>query len=169
MGNIATAIGETFDADAVDPAANFSALPPGQYTVEVIDSELRATKRGDGQYIWMELSVIDPQPHAGRKIWVNLNILNPSAKAQEIGRAQLSSMCRAVGLRQCNDTDELIGRVVRVDVKIRPASGSYAESNDVVGFDSAGVPAPAAPAPAAAAKAAPAAAPKASKSAPWKK
>lgn len=153
MGNIATALGSAFDSDSVDPAADFGPLPPGEYTVEVIDADMRPTKKGDGQYVWLELSVIEPAAYVNRKLWANLNIVNPSAKAQEIGLAQFSSLCRAAGIRQCKDTDELINKVVNVDVKIKPADGTYGESNAVTNFSRAdSAPVAAAPVKAAPAK-----------------
>lgn len=43
-------------------------LPVGEYQMQIIQSELRDTKAGDGQYLWLEFEILGPK-YAGRKFW----------------------------------------------------------------------------------------------------
>lgn len=93
-------------------------LPDGKYNVEILDSDYRETKTGNGSYVMVEFSVLDPE-FASRKIWANYNILNASPKAQEIGEQQFAKLCMAaLGKPSCTDTDELIGRQVVLGVGV---------------------------------------------------
>ena len=65
-------LGQTFDASAVEPSNNYDVLPPGKYLTQVIASEMRATKDGLGQYLYLELDVLEGQ-YAGRKLFDRLN------------------------------------------------------------------------------------------------
>lgn len=109
---------------------DFQPLPAGDYTVSIMSADLTATKAGDGQYIKLKLSVLAPT-HQGRIVFSNLNIRNQSAKAEEIGRAQLGDIMRAVGLSQIEDTDQLIGGTMIVSLSVKAATEQYAAGNDV--------------------------------------
>lgn len=140
---------------------NYEPLPDGDYHVTVEGAELKTTNDGTGQYIKLKMKVSGPS-HAGRVLFSNLNIRNKSAKAEEIGRAQLGDIMRAIGLATLSDTDQLIGAPMTVKVKVKPAEGQYEAGNEVKAYkalsgSAAPAPsfaAPSAPAPAAAAPAA---------------
>lgn len=142
-------------SDLPESNNDFGVLPPGDYTVRISEAGIKATKDGNGQYIKLTLDVTGPT-HAGRKLFCNLNIRNASAKAEEIGRQQLGSLMRAIGLPTLKDTDQLIGGELAVTVKVKPADGQYGEQNEVKAYKAIGG-GSAAPVPVAPAKAAPAA------------
>ena len=52
-------LGTTFDATNVEPAKPLEVLPPGKYPAQIVNSEIRVTKDGTGQYLWLELDVLD--------------------------------------------------------------------------------------------------------------
>ena len=133
---------------------NFEPLPAGWYTATISQSELKATKAGNGQYIKLRYDITGPS-HQGRVVFGNLNIKNANPKAEEIGRQQLGELMRAIGLTTVQDTDQLIGGQLSIKLDVRE-SEQYGASNDVKGYKSNGAVAPvAAKAPAAPAKAAP--------------
>ena len=142
---------------------NFEPLPAGWYTATISQSELKATKAGNGQYIKLRYDITGPS-HQGRVVFGNLNIKNANPKAEEIGRADLGEIMRAIGLAKVTDTDQLIGGQIGIKLSIKD-DAQYGASNEVKGFKSlSGSAAPAAavipaktaaPAPAASAKAAP--------------
>ncbi len=68
-----------FDANQVEPSQEFDNLPAGKYVAEITDSDMRSTSRGDGQFLWLEFTVLDGA-YASRKIWTQLNLINPSAQ-----------------------------------------------------------------------------------------
>lgn len=75
-------LGETFDATTIEPL--LEALPPGRYVVQIVNSEMRPTKDGMGQYLWLELDVLEGE-HAGRKLFDQLNLVNANPTTVEIG------------------------------------------------------------------------------------
>lgn len=129
---------DNFDAEGVAPHTPFELLAPGWYCMQFVKSELMSTKAG-GERLVLEAQMIE-QIHpelAGRKFWVSLNLKNSSAKAVDISRAHLSAICRAVGVMSVTDTEALHFLPLAIKIKVRPADGSYGESNEAGGFDSA--------------------------------
>ena len=113
-------LGMTFDANQVEPNAPFEVLPPGDYQAQIIQSEMRATKNGEGQYLWLELDVI-AGPQTGRKIFDRLNLVNANTQAVEIAQRTLSAICHATGKLTVSDSEELHFRPLIASVKVRPA------------------------------------------------
>ena len=138
---------------------SFEPLPAGWYTATITQAELKDTKAGTGQYIKLRYDITGPS-HQGRIVFGNLNIKNPNPKAEEIGRADLGEIMRAIGLGKVTDTDQLIGGQLGIKLAIKE-DAQYGASNEVKGYKSlSGSVAPsatpaAAPAPAAAKSAAP--------------
>jgi len=122
---------------------NFDPLPAGWYSATISQSELKDTKAGNGQYIKLRYDITGPT-HQGRVVFGNLNIKNQNPKAEEIGRAQLGDIMRAIGLAKVTNTDQLIGEEIVIKLEIKQDE-TYGASNEVKGFKSAsGSPAPAA-------------------------
>jgi len=138
-------LNETFNtAELPEEQGGFDPIPAGDYHLVVAESELKDTKKGDGQYIWLKMSVVGPT-HQGRILFANLNIRNPNPKAEDIGRQQLGSVLRAIGVASLTDTDQLIGgnMTCKVTVKNDP---TYGPGNEIKGFKAvtgSPVPAPA--------------------------
>jgi len=162
---------ETFNAQDLPEdtgGGDFTPLPAGDYNVTIEDAEIKQTKSGTGQYINLKLHVDGPT-HAGRLLFGALNIKNDSSQAEQIGRGQLGSILRALGIESLEDTDQLIGGPLNVKVVIKPASGQYKEGNEIKSYKAQGGAPSAAPRAApVAAKPAPAAAP-AKAAPPWAK
>lgn len=145
---------------------NFEPLPAGWYTATISQSELKATKEGNGQYIKLRYDITGPS-HQGRVVFGNLNIKNANPKAEEIGRQQLGDIMRAIGLAKVTDTDQLIGGQIGIKLQIKE-DAQYGASNEVKGFKSvSGSVAPAAAIPQGQSNSAPAAPAKAAP--PWAK
>lgn len=127
-----------FDATQVQPQQEFDLLPAGKYLAQVIDSEVVPTKAGTGQILKLTFEIMDGE-HANRRLWARLNIANENAQAQQIGLAQLSALCHAVGVTKLTDSLELHEKPVLVTVKVRKAKpgDTYGDSNDVTGFAAA--------------------------------
>ncbi len=145
-----------FDATTVAPQEPRTSepLPAGIYTVEITSSEVKPLKSGNGMGLSLEFTVIDPEPYAKRKVWQQLNIQHANAQAEQIGQAQLSALCHAIGVLKLKDDSELFGRVLRVRTKVRPAQGEYGPRAEVTGYEQAGAALPSAPQPTPAASAA---------------
>lgn len=128
-----------FNAAEVPPQQEFDLLPAGKYVGQVIDSEIVPTKAGTGQMLKLTFEIIEGD-HANRRLWARLNIANENAQAQQIGLAQLSALCHAVGVVKLTDSLELHEKPVVLTVKVRKAKpgDTYGDSNDVTGFAAVG-------------------------------
>ena len=91
---------------------------------------MRPTKDGGGQYLWLELDVLEG-PLAGRKLFDRLNLVNASAQTVEIAQRTLSAICHATGRLQVQDSAELHLIPIIADVTIKPPKNGYGESNKV--------------------------------------
>lgn len=124
-----------FNAAEVEPSTPYEAIPAGWYNVKIADSSMEDTKSGNGEYLKLELEVLDG-PHQGRKLFDRLNLKNPNAQAVEIAQRTLSSICHAVGLLKVNDSTELHGKPLQAKVKLGEYDGM--PSNEVAGYKPAG-------------------------------
>lgn len=138
-----------FNAAEVKPQDSFEPLPAGWYTVMITDSEFKPTKAGTGQYLQLELQVIEGE-HEGRRVWTTLNLDNPNATAVEIAQRELSAICRAVGVMAPNDSIELHDKPFEVKLSVAPPKDGYEAKNKAKGYRALGGAEEAAPAAAAA-------------------
>lgn len=122
--------GQTFDASAIEPSSGYDVLPPAKYLVQIVNSEMRPTKDGRGQYLYLELDVLEG-PYAGRKLFDRLNLVNANTDAVQIAQRTLSSICRAVGKLQVSNSEQLHLIPLIADVRVRPPNGQYGESNSM--------------------------------------
>jgi len=123
-----------FDASTVDPSFAFEPLPPGKYVAIITDSEMKANKKGTGQYLELTFQIIEGE-HRGRNLWARLNLDNPDATAVKIARAELSAICRAVGVLAPKDSVELhnLPLMIKVGVKNRDDNGE--PTNVIRGYE----------------------------------
>ena len=96
----------SFNAAEVQPSS-FDALPAGTYEAVIANSEAKPMKSGNGMGFNFEFEIISGDCK-GRKVfsWITFEH-RTSPQAQQIGREQLSALCRAVGVTQLNDTVQL--------------------------------------------------------------
>jgi hypothetical protein len=122
-----------FDANAVEPSSDFEPIPAGKYLAVITESEMKETKSGTGSYLQLTFEVIDG-PYKGRFLWARLNLDNPNATAVQIAKAELSAICRAVGVLAPHDSTELhdLPLVIHVKCKKRPDTGEI--TNEVKGY-----------------------------------
>ena len=123
-------LGGTFDANEVEPQQAFDVLPPGDYKVQIVQSDMLETKNGDGQYLWLEMDIIDGE-YQGRKFWDRLNLINPNQQAQEIAQKHLSAICHAVGQLSVQDSEELHFKPLLAKVKVEPRKDTGKNDNRI--------------------------------------
>lgn len=135
-----------FDANTVQPQTDFAPLPAGDYLAMIVDSAMKATKTGRGQYLELILQVIDG-PMTNRLLWDRLTLIHDNAKTVEIAQRQLSAICHAVGVLQVQDSAQLHNQPMVVRVKYIDDQ-QYGPKNEISAYKSAngqsGHPAPAA-------------------------
>lgn len=99
-------LGGTFDASQVEPQGDYTPIPPGEYKVQIVSSDMVGTSTGNGHMLKLELEILEGD-QAGRRFYDRLNLDNPSAQAQEIAQRTLSAICHAIGKLSVQDSDEL--------------------------------------------------------------
>ena len=122
-----------FDANTVEPQADFEPLPADKYLAIITESGMKGTKQKNGQFLEFAFQVIDG-PYKGRNLWARLNLDNPSAIAMKIAQGELSAICRAVGVLQPRDSIELhnLPLTIRVTLKKREDNGEL--TNEIKGY-----------------------------------
>lgn len=97
-----------FDASAHDTEQrDYEELPNGIYELEVEASDVTPTKDGRGTILKTTMVVLRPEEYEKRKLFNNYNLENPNAQAQEIGQRQFASLCRAIGVQEVEDSEDL--------------------------------------------------------------
>ena len=124
-------LGMMFNANEVQgERMEFGTLPPGQYTVAITDSTMKATKSGTGEYLQLEMEV-QAGPMQGRKLWERLNLQNPNAQAVDIARRTLKEICLACNRPIIQASEELHGIPMLADVKIEKGKDGNNDTNRV--------------------------------------
>ena len=121
-------LNEAFDATTVEPNKPFELLPPGRYVVQIVNSEMRPTKDGMGQLLWLELDILEGEC-AGRKLFDRLNLVNANPTTVEIAQRTLSAICHAVGKMQVDDSEQLHLIPLIADVRVQPPKNGYDAQN----------------------------------------
>ncbi len=106
-----------FNAAEVETTSR-DAIPTGIYEAVVTDSEMRATKSGLGMGINLTFEILTEGPAKGRKVFSWINYEHPKVEAQRIGREELASLCKAVGVTELNDTAQLHNLPLMITVGI---------------------------------------------------
>jgi len=122
-----------FDAHKVDPVVEFEPIPAGKYLAVITASETKQNKAATGSYLELTFQVIEGE-YKGRLLWSRLNLENPSAQAVKFARAELSAVCRAVGVMQPKDSVELHNLPLVVTVKLKRREDAGEMSNVVTAY-----------------------------------
>lgn len=76
-------LGQSYNLADIDPQRDFGAIPSGEYLVMIVDSDMKATKSGTGQYLELTHEILEG-PYKGQKLWARLNLINPNQQAVSI-------------------------------------------------------------------------------------
>jgi hypothetical protein len=133
-----------FDATAPENQRTNSVVPAGEYPMILVDSEKKATSKGDGFILKCKAQIVAGE-FQNRLIFKDFNLWNKSEQATQIAKGEFSELCRAVGVATPRDSSELHNKPFMGKVKIKPAKDGYDEKNDIGGFKPVGKPLPNAP------------------------
>jgi hypothetical protein len=126
-------LGTNFDATTVDPSGGFPLIPAGKYLAQIVASEMKVTKDGTGQYLELQIEVIDG-PESGRTVFDRLNLQNSNDTTVAIAQRTLSQICHATGVLSVTDSEQLHARRMLIDVRIEPGKGQYRDQHRVVSY-----------------------------------
>lgn len=111
-----------FDSNDVEDS-EFQPLPRGDYTLTVVDSQVKPTKAATGTYMQVEFSV----EGSGKKLFDRFNITNPNPTAVKIGKSQLKQLCVVAGKPVLQDPHDLVGSRVKGTVSHKMYEGKVFE------------------------------------------
>jgi len=124
MGNISSLIGNNqqyIQPGGVDynAATNKNLLPAGWTDGYIESAEIRDTKSGTGQYIYIAWRTLDGQ----HLVHDHINIKNANSVAVDIGLRTLGTIARALGFESIDDTEQLNGREIAARLAIEESGG----------------------------------------------
>lgn len=91
-------------------------LPVGEYTMQIVQSEMRSTKAGDGEYLWLEFEILGPK-YTGRKFWERLNLFNKNEVTVKVAKKQLAAISAALNFATLpTDSDQLHFKPLKVAI-----------------------------------------------------
>jgi hypothetical protein len=122
-----------FNANNVDPAVDFEPVPANKYLAIITASEMKDTKAGTGQFLELTFQIIEGE-YKGRNLWARLNLDNPNETAVKIAQAELSAICRAVGVMQPKDSVELQNLPMIITVKCKKRDDTGEITNEIKGY-----------------------------------
>ncbi len=123
-----------FDANNVEPATPFEAIPAGKYLAMITQSEMKPNKSGTGRFLEIAFTIIEGE-FKNRQIWARLNLENPSSIAMKIAQAELSALCRAVGVMTPNDSVDLHNLPLVIRVKCKKRKDNDEITNEISGYE----------------------------------
>ena len=122
-----------FNANDVEPTTEFDPVPAGKYLSVITESEVKPNKSGTGSYLQFTFQIIEGE-FKSRFLWARLNLDNPNATAVKIARAELSAICRAVGVMAPNDSVELHDLPLVISVKCKKREDTGEITNEIKGY-----------------------------------
>jgi len=124
-----------FNANEVEPSVAFEPVPAGKYIAAITASEMKPTKKGDGNYLELEFTILEGDCQ-GRKVWDRLCLHHPNQQTVKIARGNLSAICRAVGVMQPGDSCELHNLPLQITVKCKKRDDTDEITNEIKGYAS---------------------------------
>lgn len=122
-----------FDANQIEPTGDFEAIPAGKYLAVITDSEMKPNKAGTGSLLQLTFQVIEGD-YENRLLWTRLNLDHPNATAVQIARADLSAICRAVGVLAPKDSVELHNLPLMINVRCKKRQDTGDVVNEIKGY-----------------------------------
>ena len=112
---------------------DFSAIPVGNYTAQIVKSEFKPTKAKTGHYLQMQFKIVEGK-FKGRVLFERLNLDNPNPIAVEIANKSLNTICDACGKVGVEDSEELHGIPMTIVVSQTAATPTQPAGNEIKMF-----------------------------------
>lgn len=123
-------LGGNYIPDPNETEESFEIVPVGEYIAVISASDYVPNKKGTGMILKLTYDIIDGE-FKGRKIFENLNLENENAQAAQIAKKSLNSICLACGVQTVQDSAQLHGIPMLLDVGVKAAQGDYEAQNRI--------------------------------------
>lgn len=120
----------SFREESHGDMGEFAPLPAGLYNVRIVDSAYKETKAKTGHYLEWKFEIIDGE-NAGKFIWDRMNLDNPNSTAVDLANKALATLMRACGVAELDDSEELHGQELTIDLKFIVGKGDNPDSNNI--------------------------------------
>ena len=106
----------SFDATSIDTTSH-EPIKAGTYEAVITATEIKANRANTGKGLNLTFEIISDNDK-GRKVWAWINFQHQKQEAQRIGQEELARVCKAVGVSQLTDSEQLhnIPLIITVDV-----------------------------------------------------
>lgn len=100
-------LGMVFVPADVDPGEDFAPIPPGDYVAEIVESETKPPKSGDGMQLVLKVKIIEG-PYENRTLYDRLGYQQKNPEWQMMAQQRLRRICDAVRHEgPCSDSEQL--------------------------------------------------------------
>jgi len=107
-----------FVPEEVEHMEGFEVVPPGNYPVVIVESDVKDNKQKTGKLLELKYQIIEG-PHTSKTLVDRLNITHQTETAQKIGQSQLKDICEAIGHKgQLTNSEMLHGKPFSVQVEV---------------------------------------------------
>jgi len=100
-----------------------TAVPDGEYIVEIVDSELKPNKAGNGINFFLKYKTIEGQ-YIGAIIQDSCIFSHSNMMAENIGKRRIRLINEAIGLSVITDTAQYLGKVLKIRVEVEKVDGN---------------------------------------------
>jgi hypothetical protein len=94
---------------------------------------MKPNKAGTGSLLQLTFQIIEGD-YENRLLWTRLNLDHPNATAVQIARADLSAICRAVGVLAPKDSVELHNLPLMINVRCKKRQDTGDVVNEIKGY-----------------------------------
>ena len=108
------------------PAGEYSAIPPADYHLEVLASDIKVSKNGK-RYVDAQFRVVGGR-YDNRRIF-EIFMLEGSERSVAISFSQLNSLATFNGKESLRDTSDIVGAHCIAAVKVEKGENGYADKN----------------------------------------
>lgn len=99
-------------ANQNDQYEGFTAMPAGEYKVQIADTNIAPPKSGDGEMLSIVYEIVADPQFDGRKVFDNIMLEHSKADTVRIGKQKLNTVCVLTGVKALKDTAQLHGKTL---------------------------------------------------------
>jgi hypothetical protein len=123
---------DPFFFDPSTEAGSFELIPPGDYTAQIVEAEIRQPQSGDGNMLKLTWRISQGE-HEGRQVWETLCFQHSNPQTETIARRRLKDICTALNITQHVDDPGIFTfkpAAVRIGIKV-DKTGRFDDANTI--------------------------------------
>lgn len=122
---------QTYNCADLPDTGGVVKIPDGQYKAVIIDSELKTTSNGNGQFLALKIVITEGQ-HQDTEFTERLNIINQNSKAVEIAFKTLARISEALGMAQTPQDSSVLHNKPLIIVVATEVGKDYKDNDGVM-------------------------------------